>query len=442
MTVPSRVSGPRLAAFSVTSIATGGFNIPLQTYLPAFYATAIGMDLATVGLVFMISRLWSAAADPLVGWASDHSRTRIGRRKPWILGGGLLFLLSLYAVFSPPAGASPLYLGGWLLLLCLGWTATSTPLYAWGGEMASSPIERARIQAYIQTGSSIGIFLVLVLPALLDATGRGNPEIRVGSMGALVAVVLAAGILLIAILFREPPVADRPSASVNWRQGLIAMLRDASLWRIVASDFFVALGQGFRTAIFLFFVTRYMGMASPALLLMLQYAFGIFAAPLWARISYRFGRLRTLVMAEAVQVVINLMVLFLTPDRMWLFIVLIVGQGLTQGSGNLMLRSMIYDVADRHRETSGVERAGLFSSVFNVTTNAAYALAVGIALPVVGLLGFDPRSSGTDGLAGMHLFFAIGPAFGHFMSILVISWQGGSGGGSTIADRLSAWARP
>jgi hypothetical protein len=84
MTEPTRESGPRLAAFSVTSIATGGFNILLQTYLPAFYATAIGMDLATVGLVFMISRLWSAAADPMIGWASDHTRTRIGRRN----GGG------------------------------------------------------------------------------------------------------------------------------------------------------------------------------------------------------------------------------------------------------------------------------------------------------------------------------------------------------------------
>ena len=79
MTDQARESGPRLAGFSVISIATGGFNIPLQTYLPAFYATVIGMDLATVGLVFMISRLWSAAADPVIGWASDHTRTRIGR---------------------------------------------------------------------------------------------------------------------------------------------------------------------------------------------------------------------------------------------------------------------------------------------------------------------------------------------------------------------------
>lgn len=415
-----RVPGRRLAALSVLGAATGGFNIPLQTYLPAFYATVVGMDLATVGLVFMVSRLWSAATDPLVGWASDRTRTRFGRRKPWIMGGGLLFLLSLFAVFAPPAGVGPLYLGGWLLLLCLGWTATSTPLYAWGGEMTSQPAERSRIQAYIQTGASVGIFLILILPALLDWMGRGDPEVRVGSMGGFVAVALVTGLLLIAVLFREAPIATPPMSTGDWRKGLRAIARDALLWRIVASDFFVALGQGFRGAVFLFFVTRYMGMASPALLLILQYAFGILAAPIWVRISYRLGRVRTLIAAEFVQVAINLSVLLLTPDRAWLFLVLIVAQGLTQGSGNLMLRAMIYDVADRHRATSGVERAGLLSSVFNVTTNAAFALAVGIALSVVGWLGFDPAASDGAGVRGLHLFFALGPAAGHLLSIVAI----------------------
>jgi len=416
----ARESGPRLMAFSITSIATGGFNIPLQAYLPTFYATVVGMNLKTVGLVFMISRLWSAAADPVIGWASDRTHTRIGRRKPWILGGGLLFLLSLFAVFSPPAGVGPVYLGVGLLLLCLGWTATSTPLYAWGGEMAASPAERARIQAYIQTGASVGIFLVLILPAVLDALGRGSPEARIGSMGVLVATILAIGLALIALLFREKPVPAPKTVAVHWREGLGAILRDATLARIIASDFFVALGQGFRGAVFLFFVTRYMGMASPALLLMLQYAFGILASPLWARISYRLGRVRTLIVAESLQVVINLMILLLTRDMVWLFVLLVIAQGLTQGSGNLMLRAMIYDVADRHREKSGIERAGLFSSVFNVTTNAAFAIAVGVALSAISQFGFDPRSSGSHGVAGLHLFFAIGPAAGHLLSILII----------------------
>ncbi|MFT4053642.1 MAG: MFS transporter [Novosphingobium sp.] len=419
MTAPPQ-SPVRLAAFSAINVALGGFNIPLQTYLPAFYATVIGMDLPTVGLVFMVSRLISALADPVIGWASDRTRSRFGRRKPWVVGGGMLFLAALSAVFFPPRDATPLYLGAGLLTLCLAWTATSTPLYAWGGEMSASPQERSRIQAYIQTGASVGIFLILLLPAALDALRRGNPEMRVGVMGGFTGIVVLAALPLIAALFREPQVPVAKPRAGKWRDGIQAIARDRMLWRIVASDFCVALGQGFRGAVFLFFVTRTMGMASPALLLIVQYAFGIVAAPLWARVSYRLRRVRTLVVAEALQVGINLMLLAVSAQRPWLFVLLVIAQGLTQGSGNLMLRAMIYDLADRHRTESGIERAGLFSSIFNVTTNAAYAIAVGIALPVVALMGFDPKAPDTGGAGAVHLFMALGPAIGHFASIVAI----------------------
>ena len=412
------LSGRRLAGFSVLTVATGGMNVPVQAYLPAYYATVIGLPLTTVGVIFMIGRLVSVAADPLVGWASDRTRSRFGRRKPWILGGGALCLVGLAALFFPPAHAGKFYLGAALLAMCVGWTACSTPHYAWGGESAANPAGRSRIQAYLQTGASVGIFLVLLLPAILDAQGTGNPERRVSTMGVVLALVLTAGLSLIAAFYREGQ--SRLSPPPQW-QDIRRLAREPDLWRIVASDFCVALGQGLRGAVFLFFVTRYMGLASPALFLMFQYAFGILASPLWARISYRLGLMRTLIIAELAQVAVNLSLLLLAPGQWQLFAVLVAAQGLLQGSGNLMLRAMIYGLADRHRGEGGSALAGLLSSVFNVTTNTAFAVAVGIALPAIALLGFDPKASGGTGLGGLHAFFALGPALGHLLSIAAIT---------------------
>ena len=147
MARPEPLSAARLAAFSVVGVATGAFNIPLQTFLPAFYAKTMGLGLETVGLVFLASRLWSAFSDPVIGWLSDHSTGRHGRRKPWVLGGGALFLVATIAVFFPPAGVGAWWLGLGLLALCLGWTATSTTA-GWkrtrAGAQAASRCARAR----------------------------------------------------------------------------------------------------------------------------------------------------------------------------------------------------------------------------------------------------------------------------------------------------------
>jgi GPH family glycoside/pentoside/hexuronide:cation symporter len=411
----------RLAAFATLGVATGGFNIPLQIFLPAYYTACVGLGLRTVGLVFLVARLWSAICDPLVGWASDRTRTRYGRRKPWILCGGALFTIGSLAVFLPPATAGAAWLGVSLLVLCLGWTATATPLYAWGGELSANPRERARIQAYIQTAASIGIFVVLLLPALFEWLRVGGPKLRIQSMGLVVVLALVSGLTLIGVLFREPPAAPVVRAQSGWLVRLKLLGSDWLLWRIIASDFFVALGQGARGAVFVFFVTQYLHLGIASLLLLLQYAFGIVASPLWARISYRLGRVRTLITAELTQVAINLLVLLVTPQRLWLLVGLIVAQGLAQGSGNLMLRALIYDVADRHRKIAGVERAGLFSSIFNVTTNAAMAISVAVAFFVIAQFGFQPKGpNSSHALLGLVRFIAIGPALGHLISALLI----------------------
>lgn len=422
MTGAPRLSTQRLAAFSAIGIATGGFNIPLQAFLPTFYATTMGLGIETVGLVFLVSRLWSAFSDPIVGWLSDHTSSRFGKRKSWIMGGGLLFLVSTVAIFIPPEGVGVAWLGIGLLALCLGWTAVSTPLYAWGGELSDDPKERARIQAFIQTAVSLGIFLVLLMPSLFDALGIGDLALRVRAMGLFVAVATIVGLFLIITFFQETPArhVSRPRLA-DQKAALAELARDRLLWRIIASDFFVSLGQGARGAVFVFVVSHYMGLGIASILLLIQFLFGILAAPLWARISYRLGRPNTLILAEVIQVVINLALLLLTPERVELLVGLVVAQGLMQGSGNLMLRAMIYDISDRHRKATGMERAGLLSSVFNVTTNAAMALSVAIAFFVIGQFGFNPTGpNDAQALAGLLSFFAVGPAIGHAISALLI----------------------
>lgn len=420
-----RLGVGRLALFSSAGLALGAVQIPLQTYLPALYAQQVGLSLGLVGLIFMLSRLWNAFTDPLVGLLSDRSYTRFGQRKPWIGVGSLLLFGCSYLIFFPPAGASPLYLAVGLFGLYLGWSMVATPLYAWSAELSPQYHERTRVQAYLQTFASLGLFLVLLVPALQDFSGNVSLPAKISAMGWFVLGALAFSIPLLLSLFRERP---RPPLHQPGPLRLGATLRslgaDPLVLRVMASDFAVCLGQGCRGAVFLFFVTAYMGLPQWMVSLQIaQFLFGIFAAPLWLKLSYRLGKRRTLIVAEFLQIAINLSLLLLQPGQLWPLVALTVAQGLSQGSGNLMLRSIVADVADAQRLRSGEQRSGLLFSIFNVTSNAALALAVGIALPLIAWFGFVPGAVNTpEALSRLHWFFALGPATGHLLSALLI-WR-------------------
>jgi Na+/melibiose symporter-like transporter len=87
-----------------------------------------------------------------------------------------------------------------------------------------------------------------------------------------------------------------------------------------------------------------------------------------------------------------------------------------------MLRSMVADIADQHRLKTGEDRSALFFSVFSVSSKAAMAAAVGIALPLVGWAGFDPKSvhNSEHALTVLLLVFALGPATCHLISALLV----------------------
>jgi Na+/melibiose symporter-like transporter len=414
----TRISGPRLIAFSIAGLAIGGVQTAVVIYLPNFYAQRFGLSLGLVGAVFMICRLLNAFSDPVIGILSDRTHTRFGQRKPWVIGGGLLLLLTVVAMYMPPAGANGLYLGVGLFLLYLGNSALSTPLYAWAGSLSPFYHERTRNQTYLQTVVSLGLVSMVGIPLVLDQNGVKDLATKIAAMGWSNIAALAIGLPILAFRFRE-----RPAPAIRRHLGFGPALRllatDRTVLRVIGSDFFVSLGQGFRGALLIFFVTGYMGLPPSAMLIipLVQYGFGVFASPIWMRIGYRLGKSRTLILAEITQIVINLCLLLLAPGQYGALIALTVAQGLSLGSGYLMLRAIVSDVADQERLRTGKDHSGLLFSIFNVTINAAMALSVGIALPLVGVFGFLPgKPNSAEALSSLQWVIAIGPAIGHALS--------------------------
>lgn len=416
------LSASRLIRFSAIAVPVSAATLPVGVYLPAIFARDFGIPLATLGLIFLIGRLWDALSDPLVGTLSDRTRSRFGRRKPWIAAGALIFALSSVLLFFPVARVTPAYLAVVLFFFYLGWTAMQIPFFAWSGEISGQYHQRTRIAGYQSAIAALALFLTLVLPTIADQIRPGDGRLQLTMMGALVLVTIIPAVFATLTAFPEPEAATGRE-QLSLRQALGAVFGNALLLRVLASDFAVTLAQSTRSALIVFFVSFYMGRPDWATgLFLFQFVFGIFAAPLWMRIGLRFGKHQTAVAGEVAQVAINLGLLFVTPDRFGLLLALTLAQGLAQGSGNLMLRAIVADVADKHQLETGENRAGLYYSVFSLAGKSASAAAIGIALPLVALLGFDPKGQNSaDVLDSLLLVFALGPALAHALSALLIA---------------------
>ncbi len=440
-----RLKPRNLLGFALLALPVAAIEVPLTTYLPPLYTSSFGFGLATLGLVFLVTRLLDAVIDPLVGVLSDRTRGPHGRRRPYILLGGLLFGAGAVPLFFPPAHFGPIGLAATLVLFFIGYSLLTIPFSAWSGELSPDYHERTRVATYVMALTSIGLLLALVLPVLLgvlpsvlkgdpalaallpenlrDGAFVHDPRVRLGAMGAMVFAVLIPALAIGPRAVPEPAAPAMDDEGLDLVRSIRFLLAEVLLLRVLSSNFAVRLGQGIRTSLFVFVVTFVVRRPewAPALFL-LQYVFGVAAGPIWLAIGRRVGKHRAAVAGELLQVAINLGLLALAPDRFGWLLFLTVAQGLAQGSGNLMLRAIVADVADHHRLKSGVDRTGLFFSVFSLSDKAAMAAAIGVALPLVALFGFSPKGLNAPlALHGLLWVFAAGPALAHLLSAALIA---------------------
>ena len=414
MNTPSNLSRGQILRLSAFALPLYAAYQPVIAYVPTILARHYGIALTTLGTVFLAGQVINALLDPVVGTLSDRCGSRFGRRRPWVAGGGVLFIVGVAMLFFPPAQVSPAWLAAGALAYFSGSSITQTALFAWSGEVSGDYAQRTRIAAHFTLLSSVALVLVLVLPAIADHLRPDDLPLRLHLFGTL---VLASAVPALLLTLTAAP--DTATAAARTAAAPLAAIRavfvNPLILRVIAADAIVTAGQSVRTGLLLFVVTLYFHRPEWAAgLFLFQYGFGLLAAPIWQQIGIALGKARAAVLGEAAQAAINLALLALTPDRFGLLLALTAAQGLTQGAGNLMLRALVADVADAHAAQTGEERTGVYYSAFSISMKVGSALALGLALPLLGWLGFTPQgTNGPAALSGLLLVFALGPALAH-----------------------------
>lgn len=416
-----RIGVGSIARYAAIGFITKALTLPLISYLPPAYAQATGLPLATIGVLFMVARLWDILLDPIAGYCIDRFDPPFGPRKFWIALAALVMFLTIPPVFAP--GAFGLGRGGaialpalLLLIFYFGWTMMSVAHAAWPAELSEAPADRARLIAWREWAGVLGMLGIVSAPAIVEHLGRGRLTEQLSVMGSFAMVTLPIALIL---SLRLPRGERRGDAQADPLAVLRLLRGSGRLQRLLLAD--LLSGSGFAViSATSFFILSLLGLGASFSTLMLVYFIGMIAGvPLFLRLTIRAGARTSFAIAMAGAAAATLGLALVSHGALGAAMALQFAVGLFTGGYQSNLNAAMVAAAGEDAERSGRSTMGSHFALLALTNKLGYAVAIGICYPLLDALGFRGAAAASEsngallmaiGLGGAALLLALGGA--------------------------------
>jgi glycoside/pentoside/hexuronide:cation symporter, GPH family len=436
-----------LGAFvnNLLAAASGGMMIVLNL--------GLGMNPALVGLLGALPRLTDAFTDPVMGYISDNTRTRWGRRRPYIFVGAIAAGLAFALLWHLPEGRGESFYFWYFLIgsivFYLAYTVFATPWVALGYELTPDYHERTRLMG---VQNFMGQLAYVVAPWFLlfmqSETIFDNMVDGAAGLAVIVAVVVAAVGVLPALFLRErfrdlavaeareQRLAAAGSAVMNnlagFFRGCALTLRSRPFLKLCAATFLVFNGfmmvSSFQSYVIIYYVfggdiargAEYAGWAGTVQSVA---TFCVIALATW--LGTRIGKKRTFYVATGVSMLgYALKWVCYSPEIPWL--VVVPAPLLAFGLGGLftIMPSMIADVVDLDELQTHERREGMYGSIFWWVVKLGMAVALAAGGILLNATGFDVALAGNQSahtITMMRLFDSFLPFLASGVAIWVIA---------------------
>lgn len=393
----SPVPGGVLVAYGALAFPLAAAFIALQVIVPTFYAQNTALSLTAIGGLLLLARLCDTVTDPLIGYWSDQSSNRFGRRKAFVVAAAPLIGLSAWFLFNPGEGAGGAYLLLWTVAIYVAGTLSIVPASAWAAELSSDYNQRSRITGVRVAFGLAGTLCALLLPALIAwLTGQSAEDLA--STLQIITVLVLATLLLTTIwaAVRVPDTA-RTRLPQNSLSSAWALMKTQNPFRqLLVSYLLNAVANAIPATLFLLYVTHVLGSAElVGPLLLLYFVAAAIAVPFWVAVSRRYGKHRTWSFAMIIACLFFMWTPFLDAESVVWFFVIVVATGFATGADLALPAAINADVIEWDALESGYTRPGLFFALWGTASKLSYALAIGIAFPLLDVAGFDANAGNT-----------------------------------------------
>ncbi|MFD2725561.1 MFS transporter [Hyunsoonleella rubra] len=398
-------------------------------------------------LIYFFPRIFDAITDPIMGYISDNTKSKWGRRRQYVLIGGLMmgiayiFMWQLFRENSLSFNFWYFFL--WSIVFYLGLTFFSVPYVAMGYEMSDDFHERTSIMAVAQwIGQWAWVIAPLFWIIMYDPEWFPSADVAVRQLAIWVAIPCAICAIVPAIFIKSKSTlnedykplnfANVGNSLINIFHSFIEAFKIRAFRKLCAATFLIF--NAFNTvAALTFFVIVYKlfngDAAASGIWVSLFGCIGALGTtfiviPTVTWMSKIMGKKRAFMLSQGISVIGYILLWFLfVPGKPWMYIIALPFFSFGIGSLFTIMMSMTADVIDIDELNSGLRREGIFGAIYWWMVKVGFAIAGALSGVIITYVGFNPELATTDqqsAVDGLHAFFCFFPMAGTLIAMFIM----------------------
>lgn len=379
-------------------------------YLPFFYSNVFGLSLVDAGVLVLITRIWDAVSDPMMGVAADRTRTRWGKYRPYLLWVAAPFSICGILLFTTPDwsyGAKLVWAYVTYILMMTVYTGINVPYGALLGVITDNPKEKTVYSSFRMFFAYGGSFIALASwePVCNFFARDFGMDMRHSWQMAMV-VIAAACLVLFLLCFRMTREVVRTKSTVSVGADFKALLRNRPWWLLIGAALSFNLFNTVRGATVAYFFADIIGADASIWFFGLSVLFysGLFLSvgevgnmagvAMTVPIASRLGKKTTFIGVNALLAVLSVGFFFLpvSPAGFWLMLLFQVFISILTGVMSPLIWSMYADVSDYAELRNKTASTGLIFSSSSMAQKFGSAIGGAAVLWLLGACGYVART--------------------------------------------------
>lgn len=393
--------------FSLTTTIVG-------TFFAIFLTDVVGLSPKMAGIAILIGGSWDYLNDPLIGHLTDRTRTRWGRRRPYLLFGAIPFALAFALLWWKPPLAANEHLVWYYALAYVVFDGAATfaymPYFALTPELTDDYDERTALTSYRMFFSILGSLIAFTIPAAIVGAFRPENVDRVLIMGGIFAVASMLPLWLTFAGTRERPIFVRQQPP-SLRESIRAALRNRPFIFSAGIFLFTWICMTILQGTLVFFIKYIVQRENQTELIMgAIFVTAILVLPLWEWVSRNTDKRKAYIAGIAFWAVVQIALATLTPSSpMVLLLTLCVLAGIGVSAAHVLPWSMIPDAIEWDELNSGQRHEGMFYSLVTLVQKMASSFAMPTVLFILEATGYQPNAAFQPDGALLGIRVAAGP---------------------------------